>query len=128
MSCSNHSIQGEGEPRRRVPQCSLPKLGVDGPLDPSLTQDPLLLCVRGKEPQMTVTYVFIQCAKPVMTYTDDARTASSNIEHHHGLRVREQLAGNGWREARYACSLQAYERHPIKQNLITRAKGTVGSM
>ena len=31
MSCSNYSIQGEGEPRRRVPQCSLPELRVDDP-------------------------------------------------------------------------------------------------
>ena len=77
---------------------------------------------------MTVTYVFIQCVKPMMMYTDDARTASSNIECHHGLRAQEQLVGNGWWEAGYACSLQAYECHPIKQNLITQAKGTVGSM
>ena len=31
MSCSNYSIQGEGEPRRRVPWCSLPELRVDNP-------------------------------------------------------------------------------------------------
>ena len=56
------------------------------PLDPSLTPDPLLLCVGGKEPQMTVTHTFIQHTKPVMTYTNDARTASSNVECHHSLR------------------------------------------
>ena len=38
MSCSNHSIQGEGEPRRRVPQCSLPELGVD--VTPQSKSDP----------------------------------------------------------------------------------------
>ena len=48
-SCSKYSIQGEGEPRRRVPQCSLPELRGDNPLDPSLTLDPLSLCVRGKK-------------------------------------------------------------------------------
>ena len=53
-SCSKYSIQGEGEPRR-VPRCSLPELGDDNPLDPSLTPDPLSLCVRGKEPQTIVT-------------------------------------------------------------------------
>ena len=63
---------------------------------------------------MTVAYVFIECAKPMMTYTDDARTASSNVEHHHGLQAWEQLVGNEWWEAGYACSLQAYEGHPTK--------------
>ena len=87
------------------------------PLDPSLTPDPLSLCVRRKEPQMTVAYIFIQCVKPVMTYTDDARTVSSNVEHHHGPRAWEQLAGNEWWEARYAHSLQAYEGYPIKQKI-----------
>ena len=29
----------------------------------------------------------------MMMYTDDARTASSNIEHHHGLRVWEMSGG-----------------------------------
>ena len=62
-----------------------PNLELMIPLDPSLTLNPLLLCVRGKEPQMTVTHAFIQRMKPMMTYTDDARTASSNVEHHHGL-------------------------------------------
>ena len=64
----------------------------------------------------------------MMTYTVDASTASSNIGHHHGPRAWEKLVGNGWWEAGYTCSLQAYEGHPIKQNLITQAKGTVGSM
>ena len=101
-SCSKYSIQGEGEPRRRVPRCSLPELGDDDPLDPSLTPDPLSLRVRGKEPQMIVTHAFIQHAKPVMTYTNDARTASSNVGRHHGLWVREQLVGDGWWETGYA--------------------------
>ena len=84
-SCSNYSIQGEGEPRRRVPRCSLPKLRDDDPPRSKSAPDPLSLCVRGKEPQMIVTHAFIECVKPVMTYTDDARTASSNVGHHHGL-------------------------------------------
>ena len=104
-SCSKYSIQGEAEPRRRVPWCSLPKLGDDDPLNPSLTADPLLLCVRGKkEPQMIVTHTFIQRAKPMMMYTNDARTVSLNVGCHHGLWVQEQLAGDGWWETRYARS------------------------
>ena len=63
---------------------------------------------------MIVAYIFIQCVKPVMTYTDDARTASSNVEHHHCPRAWEQLAGNEWWEARYSHRLQAYEGHPTK--------------
>ena len=81
-----------------MPWCSLPELGDDDPLNPSLTPDPVLLCVKGKEPQTIVTNAFIQCVKPVMMYTDDARTASSNVGHHHSLWVREKLAGDGWRE------------------------------
>ena len=66
---------------------------------------------------MTVAYVFVKCMKPMMMYTDDARTASSNIEHHHSLQAWEQLVGNEWQEARYTCSLQAYEGHPTKQKI-----------
>ena len=81
-----------------MPWCSLPKLGDDDPLDPSLTPDTLLLRVKGKEPQTIVTHAFIQCTKPVMTYTDDTRTASSNVGCHHDLWAWEQLAGDGWWE------------------------------
>ena len=64
-----------------------------------------------------------------MTYTDDARIASSNIAHHHSPQVQEQLAGNEWQETRYTHKPQAYEDHPYKmKKLITRAKGTAGSM
>ena len=63
---------------------------------------------------MIVAYVFIQCMKPVMMYTDDASTASSNVGRHHSPRAQKQLAGNEWWEAGYACRLQAYEGHPIK--------------
>ena len=87
-----------------MPWCSLPKLRDDDPLKPSLTPDPLSLCVRGKEPQMIVTHTFIHHAKPVMMYTDDARTASLNVGHHHSLWAQEQLAGDGWWETGYACS------------------------
>ena len=40
-----------------------------------------------------------------MTYTDDARSASSKATCHHGLQAREQMVGNGWWEARQARSL-----------------------
>ena len=63
---------------------------------------------------MTVAYIFIQRTKPVMTYTDDASTASSNIGCHHSPQAQEQLAGNEWWVAGHARSLQVYEGHPIK--------------
>ena len=53
----------------------------------------------------------------MMTYTDDARIASSNIEHHHGPWMQEQLVENEWWEARYARKLQAYKGHPTKQKI-----------
>ena len=63
-----------------------PNYGDDDPLDPCLTPGPLLWVFQGKrEPQMIITPTYIQCAEPVMTYTDDARSASSNVTHHHGL-------------------------------------------
>ena len=102
-SCSKYNIQGEEEPRRRVPQCSLPELRDDDPHDPSLTPDPLSLCVRGKEPQTIVTHAFILHAKPVMMYTDDTRTASSNVGHHHGLQAWEQFGGK-WVAGNWVCS------------------------
>ena len=92
----------------------LPNSELVVPLDPSLVLNPLLLCVKGGEPQMTVTHPFIQHMKPVMMYTNDARTASSNVECHHGLHAWEQLAGDGWQETGYAHSLQAYECQPIQ--------------
>ena len=41
---------------------------------------------------------YILRAKPVMTYPNDARSASSKVTRHHGLRAREQMAGDSWRE------------------------------
>ena len=63
---------------------------------------------------MIVAYIFIQHVKPMMMYTDDARTASLNVECHHGPQAWEQLVGNEWWEARYAHRLQAYEGHSKK--------------
>ena len=34
----------------------------------------------------------------MMTYPDDARPASSKVTCHHGPQVREQMAGDSWRE------------------------------
>ena len=36
--------------------------------------------------------------KPAMTYSNDTRSASSKVTHHHGLRAQEQMAGDGWWE------------------------------
>ena len=85
MSCSDHSIQGEGEQGEECHGAHFMNSEFLIPLDPSLTPNPLSLCIRAKEPQTTVIHAFIQHAEPVMTYTDDARTASPNVEHHHGL-------------------------------------------
>ena len=63
---------------------------------------------------MIIACTFIQCVKPVMMYTDDARIALSNITHHHGPQAQEQLVGNEWREAGYAHKPQAHEGHPTK--------------
>ena len=41
---------------------------------------------------------YIPRVKPAMTYSDDARSASSKVTRHHGLRVWEQMAGAGWWE------------------------------
>ena len=41
---------------------------------------------------------YIPRAKPAMTYPDDARSVSSKVTHHHGLRVWEQMAGDSWQE------------------------------
>ena len=41
---------------------------------------------------------YIPRAKPVMTYSDDARSASLKATCHHGLRAREQMAGDDWQE------------------------------
>ena len=79
-----------------MPWCSLPELGDDDPLNPSPTPRPLLWCFKGKEPQTIITPTYIQRAEPVMMYTDDARSASSKVTHHHGLWVQEQMVGDGW--------------------------------
>ena len=63
---------------------------------------------------MIITYAFIQCVKPRMMYTDDARIASLNVACHHGPRAQEQLVGNEWQEAGYTHKPQAYEGHPTK--------------
>ena len=47
---------------------------------------------------MIITTAYILHVKPVMTYPDDARPASSKVTRHHGLRAWEQMAGVGWRE------------------------------
>ena len=54
---------------------------------------------------MIITPTYIQHAEPMMTYTNDARSASSNVTRHHGPRAREQMAGDGWRETGQARSL-----------------------
>ena len=47
-SCSNYSIQGEGEPRRRVPRCSLPKLRDDDPPQSKSNPGPSVAVCQGK--------------------------------------------------------------------------------
>ena len=47
---------------------------------------------------MIITTTYIPRMKPVMMYSDDAKSVSSKVTCHHGLRVREQMVGDGWRE------------------------------
>ena len=47
---------------------------------------------------MIIMTAYIPCAKPTMTYSDDARSASLKVTRHHGLWAQEQMAGDGWRE------------------------------
>ena len=54
---------------------------------------------------MIVTLAYIQHAEPVMTYTDDARSASLNVPCHHSLQAQEQMVGNGWWKTGQAHSL-----------------------
>ena len=63
---------------------------------------------------MIVAHAFIQHMNPGVTYTDDARIASSNITCHHCPRVQEPLVGNEWQEARHTHKPQAYECHTMK--------------
>ena len=43
---------------------------------------------------MIIAYAFIQCMKLGMTYTNDARIATSNVTRHHNPRAWEQVVGN----------------------------------
>ena len=47
-SCSNYNIQGEGEPRRRVPRCSLPELRDDDPPQSKSHPRPSVAACQGK--------------------------------------------------------------------------------
>ena len=78
-----------------MPRCSLPEFRSTS--DPE-TSNVLFLGRRRKKPQTIITTAYIPRAKPVMTYPDDARSASSKVTRHHGLRAREQMAGDSWRE------------------------------
>ena len=84
---------------------ALPELGDNNPLNPCLTPGPQLWCFKGKETQTIITPTYIQHAEPMMMYSDDARSASLNVTHHHSLWVHEQMVGDGWQETRQAHSL-----------------------
>ena len=47
---------------------------------------------------MIITTAYILRAKPVMMYSDDARSASLKVTRHHGLWAWEQMVGDGWWE------------------------------
>ena len=47
---------------------------------------------------MITTTAYILRAKPVMTYSDDTRSASSKVTRHRGLRAQKQMAGDRWWE------------------------------
>ena len=67
-----------------------------------------------KEPQTIITPTFISHVKPVMTYPDDARPASSKVTRHHGIWAQEQMAGVGWWEMDRLVAFQVYEPWTIK--------------
>ena len=52
-----------------------------------------------------------------MTYTDDARPASSKVTHHHGLQAWEQMAGDGWWEMDRLIASWAYEPWTINNKI-----------
>ena len=118
---NNHSHQGEGDPKRRVQQYSLPNPELMLLLDPSLIPDPCLTAVlEKKEPQMIFTWPFIQCVKLRMMYTDDARIASSNIIHHHEPQAWETSGG----KTGHTHKPQVHKGHTMKfKNLDPQAIG-----
>ena len=79
-----------------MPWCSLPEFRSTS--DPETSNVLFLGRRRKKEPQTIITTAYIPRTKLVMTYPDDARSASSKVTRHHGLRAREQMAGDSWRE------------------------------
>ena len=92
----NYGHQGEGNPKGRVWQYSLPNPELMVLLDPSPIPNPCLTAVPSsgkKEPQMIITLLYIWHTKLGMMYTDDTRVASLNIICHHELRVWETSGG-----------------------------------
>ena len=79
-----------------MPRCSLPEFRSTS--DPETSNVLFLGRRRKKEPQTIITTTYIPRAKLVMMYPDDARSASSKVTRHHGLRAREEMAGDSWRE------------------------------
>ena len=73
-----------------------PEPRVDGTPRSKSNPKPLSHCCSSsgkKEPQTIVTLLYIWHAKLGMMYIDDARVTSSNVIHHHKLRVQETSGG-----------------------------------
>ena len=92
--CINHSHWAWGRSQGKSVMILTPKPRVDvTPRSKSNPRPLSQLLVQEKEPQMIVTWLFIQCVKLRMMYTDDTRVVSSNITHHHKLWVQETSGG-----------------------------------
>ena len=79
-----------------MPWCSLPEFRSTS--DPETSN----VMFQGRRRRRTADdnydCLYTARVKPVMTYSDDARSASSKVTRHHGLRARKQMAGDTWWE------------------------------
>ena len=87
---------------------------------PSIPSNPgtSVVVFQGKRaPDNNYSHLYTAHTEPMMTYTDDARPASLKVTCHHGLRVREQMAGDGWWEMDRLIASHAYEPWTIKNKI-----------
>ena len=114
-SCSNHSSQGEGDPKRRVPQCSLPELRVD--VTPWSKSDPGPLChcmsgeKRAPDDSCICFYTACEARDDIHWWCGDSIIEwwTSSWPPSMGTIGKKWVVGAG-----HAHRLQAYEGHPTK--------------
>ena len=126
MSCSDYSIQHEGEPRRRVPRCSPPKLRVGSPLDPS-PKPSVAVCQGRRAPDNSYPPFYTACEA-----CDDIPPMMQG-QHHRTLNIimASECGNNWWEMGGGKLGMLIAFRHTsaslykIKFNL-PRPKGTAG--